>query len=246
MVRRSAGRQGGFRRSRPGATRIEAIVMQGLQPGTTERPLVMIVDDDHAMRDALGELILSMGIDAVGFGSTRELLAHDFPDRPGCMILDVRMPGVSGLDLHKQLLAKGIAKPVVFLTAYADVPMTVEAMKAGAIDFFTKPVRDQALLDAVGQAIEIDIKRRAVDAASRRNVERYLTLTPREREILREVAKGRLNKQIAFNLGISQVTVKLHRGNMMRKMEAASIGTLLKAWAELPESVRLTEASTAP
>lgn len=162
------------------------------------------------------------------------------------MILDVRMPGVSGLDLHKQLLAKGIAKPVVFLTAYADVPMTVEAMKAGAIDFFTKPVRDQALLDAVGQAIEIDIKRRAVDAASRRNVERYLTLTPREREILREVAKGRLNKQIAFNLGISQVTVKLHRGNMMRKMEAASIGTLLKAWAELPESVRLTEASTAP
>lgn len=227
--------------SRLSANRTKSIVMHGLQEVTTDRPLVVIVDDDHAMREALGELILSMGIDAVGFGSTRELLAQEFPDRPGCMILDVRMPGVSGLDLHKQLLAKGISKPVVFLTAYADVPMTVEAMKAGAVDFFTKPVRDQALLDAVGQAIEMDIKRRAVDAASRRNVERFQTLTPREREILREVAEGRLNKQIAFNLGISQVTVKLHRGNMMRKMEAGSIGALLKAWAELPESVRSSE-----
>lgn len=202
----------------------------------------MIVDDDRAMREALGELILSMGIDAVGYGSTRELLEQEMPDRPGCMILDVRMPGVSGLDLHKQLLAKGNAKPVVFLTAYADVPMTVEAMKAGAVDFFTKPVRDQALLDAIGQAIEIDLKRRAADAASRINIDRFLTLTPREREILREVAAGKLNKQIAYNLGISQVTVKLHRGNMMRKMGTNSIGELLKSWAALPDSIRTADA----
>jgi len=206
-----------------------------------DSPLVLIVDDDRAMRDAVGELMLSIGMDAVGFGSTRELLAQDFPDRPGCLVLDVRMPGISGLDLQRQLIARGITKPIVFLTAFADVPMSVEAMKAGAVDFFTKPFRDQALLDAVGQAIEIDVRQRAAGAAARRNVERYSSLTRREREVFREVAEGRLNKQIAFDLGISQVTVKLHRGNVMRKMHSASIGELLKAWAALPDSVRSAE-----
>jgi FixJ family two-component response regulator len=119
--------------------------------------------------------------------------------------------------------------------------MSVEAMKAGAVDFFTKPFRDQALLDAVGQAIEIDVRQRAAGAAARRNVERYSSLTRREREVFREVSEGRLNKQIAFDLGISQVTVKLHRGNVMRKMHTNSIGELLKSWAALPESVRSVE-----
>lgn len=206
-----------------------------------DSPLVLIVDDDQAMRDAVGELMLSVGMDAVGFGSTRELLAQAFPDRPGCLVLDVRMPGISGLDLQRQLIARGIAKPIVFLTAFADVPMSVEAMKAGAVDFFTKPFRDQALLDAVGQAIEIDVRQRAAGSAARRNVERYSSLTRREREVFREVAEGRLNKQIAYDLGISQVTVKLHRGNVMRKMHSGSIGELLKAWAALPDSVRSAE-----
>lgn len=186
--------------------------------------------------------MLSIGMDAAGFGSTRELLAEGFPDRPGCLVLDVRMPGISGLDLQKQLNARGVTKPIIFLTAFADVPMTVEAMKAGAIDFFTKPFRDQALLDAVGQAIEIDLRQREASAETRRTIERYTSLTRRERQVFQQVAEGKLNKQIAYNLGISEVTVKLHRGNVMRKMHARSIGELVKAWSTLPERVRRAEA----
>lgn len=206
-----------------------------------DRPLVLIVDDDSAMRDAVGELMLSIGMDAAGYGSTRELLAGDFPDRPGCLVLDVRMPGISGLDLQKQLNARGVAKPIIFLTAYADVPMTVEAMKAGAVDFFTKPFRDQALLDAVGQAIEIDLRQREANAETRRTIEQYDSLTKREKQVFQQVAEGKLNKQIAYQLGISEVTVKLHRGNVMRKMKARSMGELVKAWSTLPERVRSAE-----
>jgi FixJ family two-component response regulator len=209
-----------------------------------KQPIVIIVDDDAAVRDALSELILSAGFQVACFASTRDLLADDALDRPGCLILDVRMPGASGLDLQHLLVARGNPKPVIFLTGHGDVPMTVQAMKAGAVDFLTKPVRDQTLIDAVNAAIAIDAARRAQAAVVERTVERLKTLTPREHEVLHEVARGRVNKQIAFDLGISEVTVKLHRSNVMRKMGAASIGELIRAWETLPAQMR--DAATRP
>lgn len=206
--------------------------------GELEKPLVIIVDDDEAVREGLYELILSAGFQPAAFASTKELLEADVIDRPGCLILDVRMPGSSGLDLQHHLTRNGNPKPIIFLTGHGDIPMTVQAMKAGAIDFLTKPVRDQTLLDAVIAAIATDARRRAEAEVVERNVKRLETLTPREREVLHEVARGRLNKQIAYDLGISEVTVKLHRGNVMRKMQAASIGELIRMWETLPELLR--------
>ncbi|MGS1096398.1 response regulator transcription factor (plasmid) [Aquamicrobium terrae] len=205
-----------------------------------DKPLVIIVDDDEAVREGLHELILSAGFQPAAFASTRELLEADVIDRPGCLILDVRMPGSSGLDLQHHLVRNGNSKPIIFLTGHGDIPMTVQAMKAGAIDFLTKPVRDQTLLDAVIAAIAADARRRADAEVVERNVRRLETLTPREREVLHEVARGRLNKQIAYDLGISEVTVKLHRGNVMRKMQAASIGELIRMWETLPAPMRET------
>jgi len=206
--------------------------------GDVERPLVLIVDDDESVRTALRELILSVGLDATCFASTRELLDAELPPRPGCLILDIRMPGSSGLDLQQHLASSGNARPIIFLTGHGDIPMTVKAMKAGAVDFLTKPVRDQTLLDAVAVGIERDIARRAADQMVKLYVERLATLTPRERQVFREVAHGRVNKQIAFDLGISEITVKLHRGNVMRKMQAASVGQLIRAWEALPAELR--------
>jgi FixJ family two-component response regulator len=203
-----------------------------------ETPLVTIVDDDASVREALQELILSAGMQAACFASTREMLDAGVLERPGCLILDVRMPGASGLDLQRQLATSGNPKPIIFLSGHGDIPMTVQAMKSGAVDFLTKPVRDQTLLDAVVAAIERDLSQRVTASAVKRIVERLQTLTPRERTILAEVARGRLNKQIAHDLGISEVTVKLHRGNVMRKMQAASIGELIRAWESLPADVR--------
>ena len=202
-----------------------------------EQPIVIIVDDDASVREALAELMLSAGVRAVCFASIRELLDADALDRPGCLILDVRMPGASGLDLQCKLTQTGNPKPIIFLTGYGDIPMSVQAMKAGAVDFLTKPARDQTLLDAVAQGIAIDAEQRARAAAVKRNVELFAGLTQRERQVLSEVARGRFNKQIAFDLGISEVTVKLHRGNAMRKMEVTSIGALIRAWEMLPASV---------
>jgi len=201
-------------------------------------PLVIIVDDDASVREALSELIASAGFRSVGFSSTRDLLDADLLDKPGCLILDVRMPGASGLDLQQVLSQSGNPKPIIFLTGHGDIPMTVQAMKAGAVDFLTKPVRDQTLLDAVAAGIAMDVRRRTEAAIVRRNVDRLQTLTPRERQVLREVASGKLNKQIAFSLGISEITVKLHRGNVMRKMEARSIGELIRSWDTLPVPLR--------
>jgi FixJ family two-component response regulator len=203
-----------------------------------ERPLVVIVDDDEAVRDSLEELMLSVGIDAAGFGSTRELFDAGLPERPGCFVLDVRMPGLSGLDLQQHLAANGNAMPIVFLTGHGDIPMSVQAMKAGAVDFLTKPFRDQSLLDAVSAGIERDVAQRADARVVRELSDRHATLTARERQVLREVARGRLNKQIAYDLGISEVTVKLHRSSVMRKMEARTIGELIRAWDMLPEEIR--------
>lgn len=212
---------------------------------TAEQPLVMIVDDDAAVREALHELMLSAGLQPVCFASTRELLDADVLDQPGCLILDVRMPGASGLDLQHHLAARGNPKPIIFLTGHGDIPMTVQAMKSGAVDFLTKPVRDQTLLDAVTAAIERDVAERAKASVVKRAVERLEALTPREREVLTEVVRGRLNKQIAYDLGISEVTVKLHRGNVMRKMQVASVAELIRAWEALPVDLRETPAASA-
>ena len=208
------------------------------QSRETEQPLVIIVDDDASVREALSELVLSAGFQSICFASTREFLDADVLDTPGCLVLDVRMPGASGLDLQDRLAKSGNPKPIIFLTGHGDIPMTVQAMKAGAVDFLTKPARDQTLLDAVVAGIAMDTARRAAAVVVKRNVERFETLTPRERQVLREVAQGRVNKQIAFDLGISEITVKLHRSNVMRKMDVASIGELIRAWETLPTTER--------
>jgi FixJ family two-component response regulator len=209
-----------------------------LNADSLDRPLVLIVDDDEEIRSALRELLLSVGIDACCFGSTQELLHADLPERPGCLILDVRLPGASGLDLQRRLVLNGNMRPIIFLTGHGDIAMSVEAMKAGAVDFLTKPVRDQTLLDAVGAAIEKDVSQRAAARRVKQHAAHFAKLTPREREVLREVARGRLNKQIAFDLGISEVTVKLHRGNATRKLQATTVGELIRIWESLPAELR--------
>lgn len=207
----------------------------------TDEPIAILVDDDAAVCEALGELLNSVGMDTLPFTSPTDLLEADLPDRPACIVLDVRMPGLSGLDLQGRLLEKGIQIPIIFLTGHGDIAMSVQAMKSGAIDFLTKPVRDQTLLDAVSRAVATDVERRREAGVMRRSVELYETLTPRERQVLRSVVRGALNKQIAFELSISEVTVKLHRSSMMRKMNAHSTAHLFGAWQSLPEEVRLGE-----
>ncbi|BBK41643.1 DNA-binding response regulator [Allostella vacuolata] len=204
-------------------------------PAPAERPLAILVDDDDALREAVRELLDSAGLDSLGFGSTQVLMEAALPDRPGCLVVDVRMPGLSGLDLQRRLAERGETRPIIFLTGHGDIPMSVQAMKAGAIDFLTKPFRDQTLLDAIAAGIERDIAERARASKLKENLRRLALLTPRERQVFRQVAAGRLNKQIAFDLGISEITVKLHRGNVMRKMELRSIGDLVRLWESLPE-----------
>lgn len=216
-------------------------IAQMPRPAAQARPLVLIVDDDAAVRTAIEELMLSVGIDAAGFASSRELLEAELPERPGCMVLDVRMPGSSGLDLQQHLASTGNAKPIIFLTGHGDIPMSVQAMKAGAVDFLTKPARDQSLIDAVTAGIERDVAQRVDAEMARRQVDRHATLTPRERQVFRQVARGRLNKQIAYDLGISAVTVKLHRSSVMRKMAVGTVGELIRAWDRLPEPLRQEE-----
>ena len=202
------------------------------------QPLVIVVDDDEAVRMAVCELLESVEIAAVGFASPRELLDSDALDRPGCMVVDVRMPGLSGLDFQSQLVADGIPASIIFLTAHGDIPMTVQAMKAGAVEFLTKPVRDQTLLDAVNRAIATDRARRDDAVAARRNAALYATLTVRERQVMRAVVAGALNKQIAYDFGITEVTVKLHRSSVMKKMHAPFVAHLVRAWQTLPVQVR--------
>lgn len=201
-------------------------------------PLILVTDDNDEVRSAIEELLRSVGLDAAGFGSARELLESGLIERSSCLILDVRMPGASGLDLQQQLSAAGIVKPIIFVTGYGDISMSVQAMKAGAVDFLTKPFREQTLLDAVRFGIERDSVQRADARIVESHVERFSSLTPREVQVMREVALGRLNKQIAYDLGISEITVKLHRGNVMRKMGAATIGELIRAWELLPADLR--------
>lgn len=208
------------------------------QRSEADQPIVIIVDDDACVREALSELLLSAGFHSVSFDSIRELVDADVLERPGCLILDVRMPGGSGLDLQQHLTQMGNPKPIIFLTGHGDIPMTVRAMKAGAADFLTKPVPDQTLVDSVSESIALDSRLRTKAVVVKRNLERLRALTPRERQVLHEVVRGRLNKQIAYDLGIREITVKVHRGNVMRKMGVRTIGELIRAWETLPVLVR--------
>lgn len=201
-------------------------------PAAEEKPVVLIVDDDADLREALGSLLRSVDLKVALFSSTAELLSAGRVDAPGCLILDVRLPGVSGLDFQSQLAQSGIGVPIIFMTGYGDVPMTVRAMKAGAVDFLTKPFRDQDMLDAVTAALERDRSRRASDAALTDLRRLYETLTPREKEVMGHVTRGLMNKQVAGELGLSEITVKIHRGNVMQKMQART----------LPDLVRMAEA----
>jgi len=191
-------------------------------------PIVFVVDDDPSVRAGLNLLFKSVGLRAEVFGSVSDFLQRDLPEVPGCLVLDVRLPGQSGLDLQAELGRANVGIPIVFITAHGDIPMTVGAMKAGAVDFLPKPFRDQDILDAVTRAIERDRRRRAEQRAAGDVKRRYESLTPRERGLLPLVTAGLMNKQIAAETGIAEITVKIHRGRIMKKMEAKSLVHLVK------------------
>jgi FixJ family two-component response regulator len=190
------------------------------------KPSVLIIDDDPEFRDSVASLLRSVGLDTRQFASVSEFLKADPFDGPRCLVLDIRMPGRSGLELQRDLAAVNRQVPIIFITAHADVPMTVQAMKGGAIEFLTKPFRDQELLDAVEAGLARDRARRESDRALEALRERFSTLSSREREVMVRVTAGRLNKQIANDIGITESTVKVHRTNLMRKMQARSLPEL--------------------
>jgi FixJ family two-component response regulator len=194
----------------------------------TERPVVFVVDDDLAMREALQDLLASVGMDARVYASTQDFMQAQRPDAPGCLVLDVRLPGASGLSFQEELPRAGVDLPVIFITGHGDIPMTVRAMKAGAVEFLSKPFRDQELLDAIDAAIERHRAQRLETALVAELRQRFAALTQREREVMALVSTGRVNKQIAADLSISEATVKVHRGQIMRKMQAKSLAQLVR------------------
>jgi FixJ family two-component response regulator len=189
---------------------------------------VVVIDDDPEFRDSLGRLLRSVGLQSCLFESIADFLGSEPPDSPTCLVLDVRLPGRSGLDFQRDLAAASVRLPIVFITGHGDIPMTVQAMKAGAIEFLTKPFREQDLLDAVNVGLDRDRTRRENDEALSALRVRFEELTPRERAILLKVVQGRLNKQIAGEMGITETTVKVHRSNMMRKIKVASLPELCR------------------
>ena len=193
-----------------------------------DQPIVVVIDDDVSVRRALSNLFQSVGLKVEVFGSAPEMLQSKLPDVPGCLVLDIRLPGLSGLDLQTELADARIHIPIIFMTGHGDIPMTVRAMKGGAVDFLAKPFRDQDMLDAVVTAIERDRKRREADRIVGHMQVLLETLTPREREVLPLVSSGLMNKQVAAELGLAEITVKLHRGHIMRKMEARSLADLVR------------------
>ena len=204
----------------------EPVKPSGDPPGA--EPMVFVIDDDISMRRALTNLFESVGLKVEAFGSAPELMKTRLPEVASCLVLDIRLPGLSGLDLQSELAKANIHIPIIFITGHGDIPMTVRAMKGGAVDFLTKPFRDQDLLDAVRTAIERDRKRRDIEKTVSDLKALFETLSPREREVLAFVAAGLMNKQIAAELGLAEITVKIYRGHIMRKMHAKSLAELIR------------------
>jgi FixJ family two-component response regulator len=194
----------------------------------SEEPIVYVIDDDASLREALGSLFRSVGLRVQVFASATELLQNQLPAVPSCLVLDIRLPGLSGLDLQATLANADIRIPIIFMTGHGDIPMSVRAMKAGAVDFLTKPFRDQDMLDAVTMALERDRQRRSDERGVTDLRALFEALTPREREVMAFVTDGLMNKQIAGEIGISEITVKIHRGNVMKKMGARSLAELVR------------------
>jgi FixJ family two-component response regulator len=198
------------------------------EPAGAKEPRVFVIDDDASMRRALTNLFQSVGLTVEVFGTAPEMLHSKLPDVASCLVLDVRLPGLSGLDFQAELGKASIHIPIIFMTGHGDIPMSVRAMKGGAVDFLTKPFRDQDMLDAVVTAIERDRKRRDADRIAAQLQALLETLTPREREVLALVSSGLMNKQVAAELGLAEITVKLHRGHIMKKMGAKSLADLVR------------------
>ena len=197
-------------------------------PASVKEPIVFVVEDDASMCRALANLFQSVGLEVEVFGSASEMLQSKLPDVASCLVLDVRLPGLSGLDFQTELARANIRIPIIFMTGHGDIPMTVRAMKGGAVDFLTKPFRDQDMLDAVVRAIERDRQRREADRIVTDLRVLFETLSTREREVLALVSTGLMNKQVAAELGLAEITVKIHRGHIMRKMGAKSLADLLR------------------
>ena len=199
-----------------------------MKPQPDQKAIVHVVDDDASMREALQNLCHSIGIEARTYATARDFLTTAVSDAPGCLVIDIRLPDMNGLDFQAQLTQTGVRLPVVIMTGYGDIPMSVRAMKSGAVDFLPKPFNDQDMLDAVLAAIERDRQQRAVDHDISKVRERFETLSAREQQVMQLVAVGKLNKQVAGDLGISEVTVKVHRAAVMRKMGARSLANLIR------------------